>query len=164
MAPVAAFAVDVAGHDADLDFVGRNQAGAIGAEQQCLLAAPGLLGLHLVAHHEHVAHWNAFGNADRQIEIGFHSLPDRIRCACRRYVNHRNCCAGFGLGFLHGRINRDVKNLFAGLFRVHPGNETVFAIGVFLAFFGVELTGLAGNALGDDLGVFIDEDGHCYAS
>jgi hypothetical protein len=67
----AALAVDVAGHDADLDFVRRDQARAVGSEQQGLLAALGFLGLHLVARLEHVAHRDAFGDADRQIEVSF---------------------------------------------------------------------------------------------
>jgi hypothetical protein len=63
-------------------------------------------------------------------------------------------------GFFDGRINRDIENRFTGFFRVHAGHKAVFAVGVFLAFFSVELTGFAGDTLGNDLGIFVDEDGH----
>jgi len=52
------------------------------------------------------------------------------------------------------------QNGFASFLGVHTRHKTVLAVGVFLALFSVELTGLAGNALGDDLGVFINEDRH----
>ena len=45
-------------------------------------------------------------------------------------------------------------------FGVHTCNEAVFTICVLLAFFSVELTGLAGNTLGNDFGVFVDKDRH----
>jgi len=49
-----------------------------------------------------------------------------------------------------------LEDRLAGLLRVDAGDEAVLAVGVFLALFGVELAGLAGDALGDDLGVFVD--------
>jgi len=45
-------------------------------------------------------------------------------------------------------------------FGVHTCNETVFTVGVLLAFFSMELTGLAGDTLGNDFGVFVDKDRH----
>ena len=69
---------------------------------------------------------------------------------------------GFSLlgGFLDRGVDRDVEDRLAGLFRVHAGHEAVLAVGVFLALLGVELPGLAGDALGDDFGVFVDVDLH----
>ena len=67
----AALLVDVARHDADLDFVGRDHAGAVGTDQQRLAA------LHPVAGADHVAHRDAFGDADDQIELGIDRLVDR---------------------------------------------------------------------------------------
>ena len=63
-------------------------------------------------------------------------------------------------GFFDGRVDGDVKDRLAGFFGVHTGHKAFFAVGVFLALFGVELAGFAGNALGDDAGVFVDKDGH----
>ena len=48
----------------------------------------------------------------------------------------------------------------AGLLGVHAGDKAVLAVGVFLAFFRMELAGLAGDALGDDFAVFVDVDRH----
>jgi len=45
-------------------------------------------------------------------------------------------------------------------FGVHTCNEAVFTVGVLLAFFSMELTGLAGDTLGNDFGVFVDKDRH----
>jgi hypothetical protein len=161
----AALAVDVAGHDADLDLVGRDQAGAVGAQQQRLLAALGFLGLHLVAHFQHVAHRDAFGDADRQVQVGFDGFPDRRGGARGRHVDHGHGGAGLLLGgFLHRGEDRDVEDLLAGLLRVHARHEAVLAVRVFLALLGVELAGLARDALGDDPGVLVDVDRHDFSS
>jgi hypothetical protein len=64
-------------------------------------------------------------------------------------------------GFLDAGVDGDVAELLAGLLRVDAGHEAVLAVGIGLAAQGVELAGLAGDALGDDLGVFVDDvDGH----
>src|SRR5690606_15490585 len=63
-------------------------------------------------------------------------------------------------GFLHRGVDRDVEDRLAGLLGVHARDEAVLAVRVFLALFGVELAGLARDALGDDLGVFVDVDRH----
>jgi hypothetical protein len=61
-------------------------------------------------------------------------------------------------GFFDRCKDWHVKNLFASLLGVHTRDETVFAVSVFDALFSVELTGFAGDTLGNDLGVFIDVD------
>ena len=68
--------------------------------------------------------------------------------------------AGLASGLFDRGINGDVENALTGFFRVHAGDKAIFAIRVFLAFFRVELAGFAGDTLGDDFGVFVDEDGH----
>ena len=55
---------------------------------------------------------------------------------------------------------RQVKNLLAGLFRIHAGDEAVLAVGIFLALFSVELARLPGDALGNDFGILVDQNGH----
>ena len=156
----AALAVDVAGHDADLDFFRRDQAGAVRAQQQGALAACGFLGLHAVANFQHVTNRDAFGDADRQIQVGLDGFPDGSGGAGRRHIDHRHRGAGFRSRFLDRCVNRDVKNPLARLLGVHAGDEAVLAVGVFLALLGVELARLARDALGNDLGVFVDVDGH----
>jgi hypothetical protein len=91
--------VDVAGHDADFDFIGGDQAGAVGAEQQGLFAACCFLGAHFVAHFEHVFDRNAFGNANGQVQVGFDRFPNGGGRAGRRHINHRNRGTGGARGF-----------------------------------------------------------------
>src|SRR6185295_1837847 len=82
----AALAVDVPGHDADLQFFRRDDTGTVGTEQDRLA----LLFAHAVAHLDHVAHRNAFGNTNDEVEISFNRLPDGRRGTGRRHVDHRN--------------------------------------------------------------------------
>ena len=63
--------VYLAGHDADLDLVGRDDAGTVGADEDRLFA------LHAVTRANHVAHRDAFGDADDQFELRIDSLVDR---------------------------------------------------------------------------------------
>ncbi len=156
----ATLAVNVSGHDADLDFIGRNQAGTVRPEQQGLLATGRLLVLHAVAHQQHVLHGNALGDADRQIEIGLHRLPDGGSRACRGHIDDGNRGARGCLGVGHGAVNGNALEIFAGLFRVDTGDEAVLAIGIVAAHAGMKLPCFAGDALGDDLGVLIDQDSH----
>jgi hypothetical protein len=62
-------------------------------------------------------------------------------------------------GFLH-EAKIGMLKIFAGLLGVHARHEAVLAVRVFLALLGVELAGLARDALGDDLGVLVDVDRH----
>src|SRR3990167_6309663 len=160
----AALAVDVTGHDADLDLVGRDQAGAVRSQQQRLLAASGFLGLHLVAHHQHVAHGDALRDGDDQIQVGLDGFPDGVSGTGGRHIDHRHGGAGLRGGFLDGGVDGDVRELLSSLLGVPAGHERVLAVGVGLAAQGVELTGLARDALGDDLGVFVDVNAHDESS
>ena len=54
--------------------------------------------------------------------------------------------------------NRDL--VMAALGQTMIDASIGFAVGIFLAFFCMKLAGLASDALGDDLGVFVDVDGH----
>ena len=159
----AALAVNVAGHDADLDFFRGDQTGAVGAEQQRALAAGSFLGLHAVAHFEHVTHRNAFGDADRQVQVGFYRLPDGSSGAGRRHIDHRHRSAGGLCGLAHVGVNRDAFEVFAGFLGVDARHKAVFAIRVVTAHARVELTGLAGDALRDDFGAFVDVDRHEFS-
>src|SRR5690606_13316852 len=145
----AALAVDVAGHDADLDFVGGDEAGAVRAQQQRLA----VLGLHAVLHVEHVAHGNAFGNADDQVELGFDGFPDGGRGARGRNIDDRNGGARFVLGVLDATVDGHAFEIFAGALGVDASHERGLAVGIFAAHAGMELARLARDALGDDFGV-----------
>src|SRR5882672_2125678 len=150
----APFLVDVTGHDADLDLVGRDQAGAIRPDE------PSALPLHLVLGADHVAHRDALGDADHEVEVGLDRLVDRLSGERRRHVDHRDVGAGLLFGFPDGREDRDALVGFSGFLRVDAGDVAVPAVRVLLAHLGVEHPGLAGDALGHHPGVLVDEDGH----
>ena len=63
----ATFAVDVARHDTDFDFIWRDQAWTVWAEQQGLFATSRFFRHHAVAQLKHVTNRNAFGDANRQV-------------------------------------------------------------------------------------------------
>ncbi|ABA49494.1 hypothetical protein BURPS1710b_0976 [Burkholderia pseudomallei 1710b] len=155
-----ALAVDVARHDADLQFVRRDRARAVRPEQQRLAA----FAAHAVLHFDHVANGNAFRDADREIEIGFDRFPDRRGGARRRHVDDRHGRAGFRLRFLDARVDRNAFEIIAGLLRVHARDERFAAVCIFTAGARVELAGLAGDALRDDLRVFVDQNRHVMTS
>ena len=67
---------------------GGDETRAVRAQQQGFLAASSNLGLHLVAHFEHVADGDAFSDADRQVQVGLDGLPDRGGRACGRHIDH----------------------------------------------------------------------------
>jgi len=96
----------------------------------------------------------------RQIQLGLDSLPDRGSRTGWRNVDHGDRGAGLGGRILDRAEDRDAEDRLAGLLGVHPCDEAVLAVRVFLALLGMELTGLAGNALRDDLGVFVDQNAH----
>ena len=153
----AALAVDVTRHDADLQLVRRDDARAVGAQQQRLLV--GLA--HLVTHDQHVTHGDALGDADDQIQVGVDRFPDGIGSACGRHVDDGDGGTGLGLGFLHRAVDGNALEILAGTFGIDTCHEAVLAIGIVPAHARMELAGLAGDALGDDLGVLVDQNRHC---
>lgn len=150
--------MDVPRHDADLDFFRRDEARAVGTQQQGFLATSRLTRTHAVAHFQHVAHRNALGNADRQIKFGFHRLPDGSGRTGWGHINHGYGRTRLGCCLLDRGKNGNIENRLPRLFGVYARDKTVLAVGVFLALFGVKLPGLAGNALRDDFGVLIDKN------
>ena len=152
-----ALPVNVARHDADLDLVGRDQARAIRPEEQRLLAARRLALPHPAPHLEHVVHRDAFGDADRQVELGLDRLPDRRRGARRRHVDHAGVAIGLGL-----RVRNSVENRQPEMSRAaFAGRGAADHLGaVSDRLLGMERAVLAGETLADDAGVLVYEDGH----
>src|SRR5512139_2264980 len=146
----------MARHDADLDLVRRNEPWTVRPDEQRALA------LHPVARLQHVVHRNAFGDADHQIQLCLHRFVDGCRSPRRRHVDHRHGCTGRLPGIAHRGIHRDALELLAGLLRIHARHKTVCAVRIGLALLRVELADLAGHALGDDFGVFVDQDAHFF--
>src|SRR5690606_24810296 len=152
----AALAVNVAGHDTDLQLVRSDQTGAVRAQQQGFA----VFCAHAVAHFQHVANRDAFGNADNQVQVSFNSFPDGSRSTCGRNVDNRHSCASFSLGVGHGGVNRYTFEILTSTLGVHASHKGFHAVTVFTAHAGVELAGLAGDPLRDDFGVFIDQNRH----
>src|SRR5690606_36671820 len=150
--------VDVARHDADLDLARRDDARAVRADEE----RPAALLAHAVAHLDHVAHRDALGDADDEVEVGLHGLPDRRGGEGRRDVDHRRVHARLLLGLGDGGEDGNALEVLARLLRIHAGDVAVVAECVGAARARVELAGLAGDALRDDAGVLVDEDAHFF--
>ena len=160
----ASFAVDVTRHDADLDFVRRNQTRTVGTQQQRVFATCCHPRAHPVAHFQHVTHRDSLSDTDRQVKVGLHRFPYSGRGTCWRHVNHRRGGTGLCCRFLDRGKDRDTENCLTRLLGVDASDKTVLSVGVLLTFFRVELAGLAGNALGDDFGGLVDQDAHWFSS
>src|SRR5690606_34936354 len=151
-----ALGMDMARHDADLDFVGRDETWAVGPQQQSL----SVLGAHTIANHHHVANWNAFSDANDQIQVRLDGFPDCVGGTRWRHVNDRNRSARCVFGVLHAGVDWDAFEIFTRFLRMYAGNKGFAAVCVVTTHARVELPRLTSDALGDDLGVFINENRH----
>src|SRR6185436_10898174 len=133
---------------------GRDHTGTIRADQL------GLLALHLVASANHIPHRNAFGDADHEIQPGLDCFIDRCGREWRWHIDDRGGRAGRCLGVGHGVKDRYAFEVLPALTWSHTRDVAVFPVGIRDAGTRVELPGLARDALRDDLGVLVDEDGH----
>src|SRR3954447_11430423 len=142
---------DVARHDADLAFTRRHHAGAVRADQPRFSAGERALDL------DHVEHGYAFGDADDERDRGLARLADRIGGARRRNIDHARVAAGLLLRLGHGVEHRQTEMCAAAFARRGPADHPG-AVGDSLL--GMEGAVLAGEALADDLGVLVNQDGH----
>src|SRR5437016_4362857 len=78
--------MNMAWHDSDFAFAGRDDSGAIGSDQ------PRSLSFEKGACPDHVECWNAFGDANDQFDAGGGRFHDRVGRIWRRYENDR--CIG----------------------------------------------------------------------
>src|SRR6185503_8054227 len=148
--------VDVARHDADLDLVGRDHAGAVRSHQQRALAFHAVLGA------DHVAHRDALGDADHQVQVRVDGFVDRRCRERRRHVDHGDVSPSLRFRVLDRAENRNALEILARLFRINAGDEAGLAVGVGAAGLGVEHAGLAGDALRHHPGVLVDQDAHFF--
>src|SRR5690348_1397618 len=143
--------MDVAGHDAYFAFAGGDHAGTVGADKPRLAALQVMLDLY------HVEHRNAFGDANDEFDSGGRGFEDSVGGERRRDINHRRIGAGRFARLLDGVENRDVLEVRAALARDHAADHLRAVVA---ARAGVELAGRAGDALGEDAGIFIYQDAH----
>ncbi len=141
--------VDVAGHDADLALIGGNDAGAVGPYQ------PGLGAGEYPLHLHHVRHRNAFRDADHQRDLGIDRLHDGVRGEGRRHIDCRGRGAGLGHRVGHRIEDREPQVLGSSLAGGDPADH-LGPIGERLLRMEGALG--AGEALTNDLGIFIDEN------
>src|SRR5690606_11839467 len=78
----------------------------------------------------------------------------------RRHIDDGYGRARGLLGFSDVAVDGHAFEVLARTLRVDAGHEGGLAVGVLAAHASVELTGLAGDALRDDFGVFIDQNRH----
>src|SRR5688500_5070868 len=146
--------MNVTRHDADLDFVGRNDAWTVRSYQSRFSS------FHPVAGAYHIAHGDTFCDTDYQVQFRIHRFID-CRCGKRRryidYGNGRPCCL---LCFLYRGENRNAVKVLAPFLRIDPGNKTFFSMSVIATHPCVELPRLAGNPLRHDTSVTVDQDRH----
>ena len=100
---------------------------------------------------------NAFGDGDDERDLGLDRLADRVGRARRRHIDHAGVGAGFRLGLGDGVEHRQPEMRRAAFAR-RGAADHLGAVGDRLL--GMEGAVLAGEALADDLGVLVDEDGH----
>ena len=129
----------------------RHHARTVRADQARFRAAQVALDLH------HVGDRNAFGDADDERDFRLDRLADRVGGAGRRHVDHAGVATGRRFRLCHRLEYRQVE-MERATFARRRAADHLGAVGDRLL--GMEGAVLAGEALADDLGVLVDEDGH----
>src|SRR6266542_3947860 len=146
---------DLAGDDADVGLAGRDHPGAVGPDQR------DALGAHVVPRPGHVEHGDVLGDQHDRADAGVDRLVERVDREAGGHEDQRGVGAALGDRVGHGVEHRDALDLLAGLARRDAGDH-VGAVGAVAQ--RVEAALAAGEALDDEPGVGVDEDGHGYAS
>ena len=144
--------MNVARHDADFALTRGDHARAVRPDQAGFATGQRTLDAH------HVQDGNALRNAHGQFDFGVNRLQNRVGSEWWRHVN----CAGVGasgfLGLCNRVEHRAIQVRGAALAWADPTND-VGAIGNGLL--AMERALLTGETLGDDLGVFVNQNCHC---
>src|SRR5881392_1090293 len=146
-----ALLVDAPGHDADFAFAGRDDAGAVWANEARFLEIDDGGDAH------HVKGGDAFGDADDERKLSVSGFEDGIGGVGRGNKNHRGVCAS-GLGSVgDGVEDRALKMFGAALAWRDPADDVGAVLDHLL---GVESAFAAGETLHDEARFFVDEDAH----
>src|ERR1700693_1201249 len=143
--------VDVAGHDADLALARRDHARAGRTDEPRLGARERALDFH------HVEHRDALGDAHDQRHLGGDRLENSVGGAGRRHGDRTRVGGGLGPRLGGGVEHRQAKLRRAAFARRHTPHHPGAVLDRLL---GMERAVLAGEALADDAGILVDEDGH----
>src|SRR5262245_42941144 len=138
-------------HDADLALACRHHARAIGPNEARLRSAERAL------HLDHVSDRDALGDADDERDLSLDRLRNGIGSTRRRHVDYAGVAIGLRLGF-GNRIEHRQPEMAGAAFTGRSAAHHLGAVGDRLL--GVERAVLAGEALADDAGVLVDQDGH----
>ncbi len=141
--------VDVSGHDADLALAGGDDTGAVGSDQTGFGTAEHPL------HLDHIRYRNALRDADHQRDLGIDRLQDGVGGEGWRHIDDGRIGAGLRDRLGYRVEDRNVQVPGAAL----AGGDAADHLGPI----GDRLLGMkgplgTGEALADDLGVFIDEN------
>ena len=146
-----AFFVDMRRHDADLALAGGDDAGRVRADDDGVLADPVTLQTH------HVVNRDAVGDGDGNLDAGVDGFHQGVGIEGRRHEDGGDIGAGGGDGFGDRVEDRQPQMRGAAL----AGGDAADDLGTHAdGVLSVEGGVLAGKALKNDLGVFIDEDAH----
>src|SRR5229473_4616946 len=143
--------VNAAGHDADLAFAGRNDAGAVRADEARFLE------VHNGGDAHHVDGGNAFGDADDERELGVRRFQNSVGGVRRGNENHRGVCAG-GLRGVGDGVEDGALEMFRSTFAGSDAADHVCAVLDHLL--GMKGAFTAGEALDDQASVFVYKNAH----
>src|SRR5437870_2682843 len=138
--------VDVAGHDADLALAGRDDAGAVWANQ------PTRLFFEKPHGPSHVENWDAFRDGDNDRDTGIGRLHNRVGRGRRRHEDHGGVGAGLAYRLSDGVEKREAF-LRAAAFARRDGADDLRA--VLSALLRMKRASLA-EALNENAGRLID--------
>src|SRR5210317_660380 len=147
----AAFLVNKARHDADLAFLRRDDSRTVWANQAALVFLQRRLDL------DHVVDRNPFGNADDQIDTTIGCFEDRISRKRRWHINHADIRACSGNGVANRVVYRHAEMLLTATPGRYAGDDLRAILD---ALFSVEGPLVTGDALAEDLAVFVDQNTH----
>ena len=119
-----------------------------------------MLRLSFVGGRDHVTNRNPLGDTDDQVHLGIDRLVDRRGGEGRRHVDHGDVTTGLLPGFADGIVDRYAFDFLPGLARRDAGHVGMLAESILDAVLGMKCAGLAGDALGDDARIFIDQYTH----
>ena len=113
----------------------------------------------IVVDAHHVEHRHAFGDRDDDFAAGVDRFEDRVGGERGGDEDHRGVGAFLFDGFVHRVEHGHAERGLAALARRDAGDELR---AVLEAILGMKLARLAGDALANDAGVFIDQDAHDF--
>jgi hypothetical protein len=143
-------AVDVARHNTNLALTRLDDTRAVRSNQAGLS-----LRLHDWFNFDHIESRDTFSNAHNKIHLSFNGFEDSVGSEGWGHIDDRGVSTSMLLGISDVTEDWESEVLWASLLNVDSSDH--FG-SVSNSSFSMESTVLAGHALADDLGMFVDED------